>query len=79
MNEPASKHEFGHGGADQSALVFSVHQRLLQEIDIASLEPRSSEEARAAIESSVRALVADLADLAQNSFRHSLHLFLDQV
>ncbi len=79
MIEPASRHEFRHGGTDQTALVFSVHQRLLQEIDIASLERRSSEEARVAIESSVRALVADLADLYGDAKEGVIKAVMDEA
>ncbi len=79
MIEPADRHQFRRGAVDQSALVSSVHQRLLQEIDIGSLEARSSEEARAAIESSVRALVAGLADLYGDAKEAVIKAVMDEA
>ena len=49
---------------DRAGIVYRVHQRLLQEIDLSSVETRSSDEARDAIEASVRSIVADLNGVA---------------
>ncbi len=46
---------------DPAALVQRVHQRLLQDIDLAALEGGSQDAARSAIEATVRSLVAELA------------------
>ena len=45
---------------EQSELVQRVHQRLLQEIDLASLEKRAAGDAREAVENTVRSLVGEL-------------------
>jgi pilus assembly protein CpaF len=51
-------------GEDRADIVQRVHQRLLQEVDLSSLEKRSPEEGRAAIEASARAIVAEVAGVA---------------
>ena len=43
---------------EQAALVYRVHQRLIQEIDIAALEGQPSEEARKSLKATGRGLVA---------------------
>ena len=70
MIRPATNFETQMDGEDRAAIVHRVHQRLLQEIDLSSLEKRSPDEARAAIEASVRSIVAngagsgDIAEMA---------------
>ncbi len=46
---------------EQSALVQRVHQRLLQDTDLATLEKRAPHEAREAIEAVVRSLVGEVS------------------
>ena len=70
MIRAATNFETQMDGEDRAAIVHRVHQRLLQEIDLSSLEKRSPDEARAAIEASVRSIVAngagsgDIAEMA---------------
>ncbi|MCH7579320.1 MAG: CpaF family protein [Chloroflexi bacterium] len=64
MIRPATNFETQMDGEDRAAIVYRVHQRLLQEVDLSSLEKRSPEEARVAIEASVRSIVADVAGVA---------------
>ena len=64
MIRPPTNFETRMNGDDRAAIVYRVHQRLLQEVDLSSLEQRSPEEARAAIEASVRSIVANVADVA---------------
>jgi pilus assembly protein CpaF len=47
--------------AGQSELVYRIHQRLLQEIDLPALEKRAPDAAREAVAATVRALVAEVA------------------
>ena len=47
--------------ADQSELVYAVHQRLLQEIDLPALEKRQPGAGREAVEATVRALTMEMA------------------
>ena len=61
MIRAATNFETQMDGEDRAAIVHRVHQRLLQEIDLSSLEKRSPDEARAAIEASVRSIVANVA------------------
>ena len=46
---------------EQSELVHRIHQRLLQEIDLPALEKRAPEDARPAVEATVRALANEMA------------------
>src|SRR3990170_3723087 len=46
---------------EQSALAHEIHQRLIQETDIAALEKQAPEKARAVLVATVRALVASMA------------------
>ena len=64
MIRPATNFETQMDGEDRAAIVYRVHQRLLQEVDLSSLEKRSPDEARVAIEASVRSIVADVAGVA---------------
>ncbi|MCI0849658.1 MAG: CpaF family protein [Chloroflexi bacterium] len=64
MIRPPTNYETQMDGEDRAAIVYRVHQRLLQEVDLSSLEKRSPEEARVAIEASVRSIVADVAGVA---------------
>jgi len=61
---PPMKFEPLTDGEDRAGIVYRVHQRLLQDVDVSSLDQRSPEEARAAIEASVRSIVADVAGVA---------------
>ena len=47
--------------AEQSQLVYQIHQRLIQEIDLAALEKHAPDAAREAVEATVRALVGEMA------------------
>lgn len=47
--------------AEQSQLVYEIHQRLIQEMDLAALERHPPEAAREAVEATVRALVGEMA------------------
>ena len=47
--------------AEQSQLVYEIHQRLIQEIDLSALERRLPDAARQAVEATVRALVGEMA------------------
>jgi len=49
------------GTDDRSELVYRIHQRLLQEIDLPSLEKRTPDAARRAVESTARGLVGEVA------------------
>ncbi len=64
MIRPPMKFEPLTDGEDRAGIVYRVHQRLLQDVDVSSLDQRSPEEARAAIEASVRSIVADVAGVA---------------
>ncbi len=65
---------------EQAALVHRVHQRLIQEIDIAALEGQPSEEARKAIEATVRALVSEMASgLYGKAKETSVKAVLDEI
>ena len=48
--------------AEQFALVHQVHQRLIQEIDIAAVEKQEPDAARATVEATVRALVGTMGN-----------------
>ena len=65
---------------EQAALVHRVHQRLIQEIDIAALEGQPSEEARKSIEATVRVLVTEMADGLYGAAREAAEkAVLDEV
>ena len=65
---------------EQAALVHRVHQRLIQEIDIAALEGQPSEEARQSIEATVRVLVTEMADGLYGAAREAAEkAVLDEV
>lgn len=65
---------------EQSALVHRVHQRLIQEIDMAALEGQPSEEARQSIEATVRVLVTEMADGLYGAAREAAEkAVLDEV
>jgi pilus assembly protein CpaF len=61
QREPASPHEATLDEVtltpEQLALIYQVHQRLIQDIDVAALERQEPARARASIEATVRALV----------------------
>ncbi len=64
MIRPPARFEPRTTTEDRAGIVQRVHQRLLQEVDLSSLEKRSPEEARAVIEASARSFVADVAGVA---------------
>ena len=64
MIRPPVRFEPRTTSEDRAGIVQRVHQRLLQEVDLSSLEKRSPEEARAAIEASTRSFIADVAGVA---------------
>ncbi len=65
---------------EQSELVHRVHQRLIQEIDIAALEGQPSEEARESIKATVRVLVTEMADGLYGAAREAAEkAVLDEV
>jgi pilus assembly protein CpaF len=47
---------------EQSELVYQIHQRLIQEIDVAALEKQAPDTARASVEATVRTLVGQIGD-----------------
>ncbi|MCH8949899.1 MAG: CpaF family protein [Chloroflexi bacterium] len=65
---------------EQAALVHRVHQRLIQEIDIAALEGQPSDEARESIKATVRVLVTEMADGLYGAAREAAEkAVLDEV
>ena len=65
---------------EQAALVHRVHQRLIQDIDIAALEGRPSDEARESIKATVRVLVTEMADGLYGAAREAAEkAVLDEV
>ena len=65
---------------EQAALVHRVHQRLIQDIDMVALENQLPEDARKAIEATVRALVSEMADgLYGEAKETSVKAVLDEV
>ncbi len=61
LEPPPLDMEDGQPDREQSELVFQVHQRLLQECDLAALERQTPGRAREAVEATVRSLVSHTA------------------
>ena len=65
---------------EQAALVHRVHQRLIQDIDMVALEQQPPEDARKAIEATVRALISEMASgLYGETKEASVKAVLDEV
>ena len=65
---------------EQAALVHRVHQRLIQDIDMVALENQLPEDARKAIEATVRALVSEMANgLYGEAKEASVKAVLDEI
>ena len=65
---------------EQAALVHRVHQRLIQDIDMVALEQQPPEDARKAIEATVRALVSEMASSLYGETKEaSVKAVLDEV
>ena len=78
--ESPQMHEEAVLSVEQAALVHRVHQRLIQDIDIAALEGRPSDEARESIKATVRVLVTEMADGLYGAAREAAEkAVLDEV
>ena len=65
---------------EQAALVHRVHQRLIQDIDMVALENQLPEDARKAIEATVRALISEMANgLYGEAKEASVKAVLDEI